>query len=675
MIEKNLEYIYNLDYIICVPSNAKNLYEGFTNTFKNVLLFNNTVEDVSFFKQFFKQNNIKKVIFVDYLYEYDEIIRNFSCDITINFILTKALGSLSNEFNLLYFNKIMDLYKQNIITKIGVLDPNLYEILKKKYNVNLIYLTINGDFISNSKDNAIGLLNKDTDFKDSYYNELSGISLLDYKANIYNPTKVTKHFLKDFNINHSIFKNYNKMLSSSSINLFINFTSANLIPFLKSMNMGIPCILGNTRMLDKYTELKEYLVVDSDDDSNEIADKITRAIDNKEKIIKLYQKFKKDYDQECLKLANKFLESKETIKTDKNYEKLISVVVPVYNVEKYLKNSLDSIIKACKDDMEILLINDGSKDKSGEICERYAQKYPELIRYINQTNHGLGNVRNVGLKHAKGKYIASIDSDDTINPNFFTDAINYCRDNVDIVLYDWLSIIPEKECFPTPAMDEMLHFDNKYKKLLYATIMPSACNKIIKASLYKDLNIKYAEGLKFEDLSTNPLIMLKAEKIKYINKPYYEYLITPNSIMRTAANYDMIDIIKMVEDRLKKYENLSTKINLTEFRNYVFWWRIEELIINQIYNMKKNNRSKFINYMYKNIDFILTDLFNNNNFVNDVISKFDEETKIYIQQRNMAIVSKEFEKFIEVHIKNNTWKTITAAMILYNIDNRKDKNL
>lgn len=671
MIEKNLEYIYNLDYIICVPSNAKNLYEGFTSTFKNVVLFNNTVEDSSFFKQFFKQNNIKKVIFVDYLCEYDEIIRNLSSDTIIYFILTKALGSLSDEINLLYFNKILDLYKQNIITKIGILDPNLYQILKKKYNVDLIYLTINDDLTSTGKDNSIGLLNKDNDFKDSYYNELSAVSLLDYQANIYNPTKVTKRFLKDFNIQHNVFKNYDAMLSSSLVNLFINFTSANLIPFLKSMNIGIPCILGNSKILENYKDLKKFLVVDSDDDCNEIADQITKAIDNREKIVKLYQKFKKDYDKECLKLANKFLEIEPVIKAVNNYEKLISVVVPVYNVDKYLEKSLDSIIKACKDDMEILLINDGSTDSSGEICEKYVKKYPHLIKYINQTNHGLGNVRNVGLEYAKGKYIASIDSDDTIDPNFFTDAIYYCNNDIDIVIYDWLSIIPDKENFPTPAMDEMLKFDNKFKKILYATIMPSACNKIVKKSLYDELNIKYAEGLKFEDLSTNPLIMLKAQKIKYINKSYYEYLITPNSIMRTAANYDMIDILKMLDDRMEKYPNIVAKCNIKEFRNYVYWWRIEELIINQIYKMNKKEISKYISYIYDKIDYLLKEIFDNNNgFVNETISKFDEETQKFVRDRNKSILKGNFENFILTSIKDKSYKIVTAAMILYNIDNR-----
>ena len=671
MIEKNLEYIYNLDYIICVPSNAKNLYEGFTSTFKNVVLFNNTVEDSSFFKQFFKQNNIKKVIFVDYLCEYDEIIRNLSSDTIIYFILTKALGSLSDEINLLYFNKILDLYKQNIITKIGILDPNLYQILKKKYNVDLIHLTINDDLTSNAKDNSIGLLNKDNDFKDSYYNELSAVSLLDYQANIYNPTKVTKRFLKDFNIQHNVFKNYDAMLSRSLVNLFINFTSANLIPFLKSMNIGIPCILGNSKILDNYKDLKKFLVVDSDDDCNEIADKITKAINNRGKIVKLYQKFKKDYDKECLKLANKFLEIEPVIKAVNNYEKLISVVVPVYNVDKYLEKSLDSIIKACKDDMEILLINDGSTDSSGEICEKYVKKYPHLIKYINQTNHGLGNVRNVGLEYAMGKYIASIDSDDTIDPNFFTDAIYYCNNDIDIVIYDWLSIIPDKENFPTPAMDEMLKFDNKFKKILYATIMPSACNKIVKKSLYDELNIKYAEGLKFEDLSTNPLIMLKAQKIKYINKSYYEYLITPNSIMRTAANYDMIDILKMLDDRMEKYPNIVAKCNIKEFRNYVYWWRIEELIINQIYKMNKKEISKYIAYIYDKIDYLLKEIYDNNNeFVNETISKFDEETQKFVRDRNKSILKGNFENFILTSIKDKSYKIVTAAMILYNIDNR-----
>ena len=411
----------------------------------------------------------------------------------------------------------------------------------KKYNVYKLNLLLNNSEykVNNS---TIGILNSQDDPKDSFYNSLSAISILKNKTvKILNPNKITKAFVKTFNINLKKAKD-KKDLYKNDINLYINFTYSNLLPFFKSFEYGVPCLIGNTTLLDNYPKLKKYLVVKSDDSIDEIAEQIKTAQKNKEEILNLYKNFKLDYEKETYSLKEKFLGLSEFQK-EISYEKLISVIVPIYNVEKYLSKSLDSIIAAKVDDMEILLINDGSTDNSDQIAKEYASNYPDLIRYIYQTNHGLGNVRNVGLKESKGKYIASIDSDDTININFFKEALPYIKNDVDMVIYDWQSIT-EKESFPTPALDTMIDVDSDYKKLLYATIMPSACNKIVKKELYND--IKFAEGKKFEDLSTNPIIILKSNKIKYINKSYYEYMIRPGSIMRSSAGKDMIDIIEML---------------------------------------------------------------------------------------------------------------------------------
>lgn len=661
MIEKNLEYIYNLDYLILVPSVDIELFDGFSNTFKNVLLFQNNYEDIEFFKKFIKKNNVKRLIFVDYILEYDYFI---NLNIKKDFIFTKSLGSLSDSPIFLTFNKIISFYQNNLIEKIGILDEDLYLTLEKKYNVYKLNLLLNNSEykVNNS---TIGILNSQDDPKDSFYNSLSAISILKNKTvKILNPNKITKAFVKTFNINLKKAKD-KKDLYKNDINLYINFTYSNLLPFFKSFEYGVPCLIGNTTLLDNYPKLKKYLVVKSDDSIDEIAEQIKTAQKNKEEILNLYKNFKLDYEKETYSLKEKFLGLSEFQK-EISYEKLISVIVPIYNVEKYLSKSLDSIIAAKVDDMEILLINDGSTDNSDQIAKEYASNYPDLIRYIYQTNHGLGNVRNVGLKESKGKYIASIDSDDTININFFKEALPYINNDIDMVIYDWQSIT-EKESFPTPALDTMIDVDSDYKKLLYATIMPSACNKIVKKELYND--IKFAEGKKFEDLSTNPIIILKSNKIKYINKGYYEYMIRPGSIMRTSAGKDMIDIIEMLNNRLLKILPKGDN-NYIEFINYIYWWRIEELFFNQIYNLNDKELKEYCEYYYLKINDISNLLFQNNTYVNNVINQFDKETKDYIIKRNKSIIDKKLYTYVKKAIKEKEYKIITAAMILYNIDNR-----
>ena len=655
MIEKNLEYIYNLDYLILVPSVDIELFDGFSNTFKNVLLFQNNYEDIEFFKKFIEKNNVKRLIFVDYILEYDYFI---NLNIKKDFIFTKSLGSLSDSPIFLTFNKIISFYQNNLIEKIGILDEDLYLTL---YKLNL--LLNNSEYKVNNS--TIGILNSQDDPKDSFYNSLSAVSILKNKiVKILNPNKITKNFVKTFNINLKKAKDKNDSYKND-INLYINFTYSNLLPFFKSFEYGVPCLIGNTTLLDNYPKLKKYLVVKSDDSIDEIAEQIKTVQKNKEEILNLYKNFKLDYEKETYSLKEKFLELSEFQK-EVSYEKLISVIVPIYNVEKYLSKSLDSIIAAKVDDMEILLINDGSTDNSDQIAKEYASNYPNLIRYIYQTNHGLGNVRNVGLKESKGKYIASIDSDDTININFFKEALPYINNDIDMVIYDWQSIT-EKESFPTPALDTMIDVDSDYKKLLYATIMPSACNKIVKKELYND--IKFAEGKKFEDLSTNPIIILKSNKIKYINKGYYEYMIRPGSIMRTSAGKDMIDIIEMLNNRLLKILPKGDN-NYIEFINYIYWWRIEELFFNQIYNLNDKELKEYCEYYYLKINDISNLLFQNNTYVNNVINQFDKETKDYIIKRNKSIIDKKLYTYVKKAIKEKEYKIITAAMILYNIDNR-----
>ncbi len=670
MIEKNLDYIYNLDYIIFIPSLDNDLYHGFQATFNNVIMFNNNINDFEFFQKFFKTNNIKKVIFVDYNYEYEQFIPNLAKDVEIEFIYTRTLSGLSDDYNLLTYNYILNLYKLKKIKTFGLLDENLYHVLKNQnYNVKLLKLKSNLT-LEDNKNGKIGLLNDQNDPKVSFYNELTAISMLDKGAKVLNPNHVTKKFCEEFNIPLMPVKSYKELLDNE-INLYVNFTKANMLPFLDSMNNGIICLLGNSNILNDYPDLKKYLVVNSDDDCNEIKEKIEIALKNKDKIFKLYQQFIKEYNKEVLKLKKEFI-GIESSKEEKEYDYLLSVIIPIYNVEKYLEKSLDSLSKALVDDMEIILINDGSTDKSEDIAKNFAKNH-DNVRYIYQTNHGLGNVRNVGLKEAKGKYIASIDSDDTINPNFFKEAIPFLKNDIDMVIYDWLSVIPEKETFPTPALDKMLNLENNYKSILYATIMPSACNKIIKKSLYDDLDLNFAE-LRYEDFSANPLILLHAKKIKYIDKPYYEYMIRPNSIMRNTkktVDYDMIKVIKILEDKLALHKDLTNKINIKEFKNYVFWWRVEELIINKIYDLNDEEIRDYIKFIFDNIGDTLLEIYKDNEFVDNIVSKFDDETKDYILKRNKAIIDKNLGKFILAHKKD--YKIITAAMILYNIDNRGEK--
>lgn len=662
-MEKSLDIIYNKKYLVIVPTMSEELLDSFEYTFGNSLLMKNDLDEISFYTQFINQNNFQQIIFVDFQLEYLELIDKLDEKHDIKFIFTKSLASLSDTFFYDVFKNIVKLYNQEKISAIGFLDNNLYEVLKKKYK-NIFYLLLDREECTsaqNKNDKTIGILNNQEDPKHSYYNELSAIKLLDgYTAKITKPSKVNKEFLKTFDIQYKVVKN---AIKNNEINLYINFTNNNYLLFLESMDNNIPCILGNTSILDNNKKLKEYLVMKSDDDVNEIADRVKNAIKNKKEILKLYSDFRKEYKEETNKRVEKFTGIEKNINLkEMKYDKLLSVIVPVYNVEGYLAKSLQSILDARIDDMEILVINDGSKDNSEEIALKFQKKYPNIIRYIKQENHGLGNVRNVGLKEAKGKYIASIDSDDTININFFTDAEEYMNKNVDMIIYDWLTVT-DKEKYPTAALDYIYIGKNRYRGILYTTIMPSQCNKIIKKELYDRLKINYIED-KYEDLSTNPIVLMATETIKYINKPYYEYYIRSNSIMRSSPGYSMIDVIGKVNKRLEQYKKYCN-LDLQEFKFNIFYWRIEQYIINPLFDLEGKELDKMIEYIEKNIKDLYLDLLNSKfgeKMINNIKNKKLQENII---KRNKMINKGELKEFIIKFKKQKEKYSLTPPIIVY----------
>ena len=669
MNDRKLDYIYNKKYLVIVPKMSEEYYDAISYTFKNTIFMDNTIDDINYVTDYINNNNFEQLIFVDYQSEFERIFLNLNKKHTIKYIFTKSLGGLSNLFYYSIFNSIYDNYKKGKISNIGFLDYGLYTVLKnKKDDVNYIKLDIKREEKDEYSDtNSIGVLNESVNDRHSYYNELSAIKLSNkYIPHILKPYEITKKFLDTFNMEYISENSIDKVFKNNIINMYINFTDNNYLNFIKSMDLGIPCILGNSCILDDYSSLHNMLVVNSDDNVNEINEKIETVISNKESIMKEYEKFRKEYSESCNKLATEFLNVEIESKQEKEeYDKLISAIVPVYNTSEYLEKSLDSIIRAIPDNSEIIIINDGSTDGSEEIINRYEKEYPELIRTIHQKNHGLGNVRNVGLKEAKGKYIASIDSDDTINSDFFSSAIEYLKNDVDIVICDWLTVTNDSK-YETAAIDYVFNNINKYEGLLYTTIMPSTCNKIIKKSLFDELKLTYKED-KYEDLSTNPIIMLRAKTIKYINKPYYEYYIRSNSIMRSSAGLSMIDVIKFLDDRVYQYKEY-VNVDMEEFKFYTYAWRIEEYVMNQLYSLDEKEIKKFINHINNNIRNIIIDIFSSK-YYKDVLNTLKEKDRDYILKRNKAFENNKLLEFITKSRKDDNYFKLTPVIMYYGDNN------
>ncbi len=225
----------------------------------------------------------------------------------------------------------------------------------------------------------------------------------------------------------------------------------------------------------------------------------------------------------------------------------LSIIVPVYNVEKYLKECLDSLLDQDIKDYEIIVVNDGSTDLSQPIIDSYVAKYPNVHSLI-KPNGGLASARNLGIKHASGKYITFVDSDDKIKKDAYKDILDKMdKEGLDICIFDMLYWFDDDRDYIQKGL--IRNNEDIIKDLLLSPL--SSCNKVYRRELFD--GICFPEGKLFEDIPTVISVYLKKLKVGYIDKPYYIYRQRNTSIMNTAytdkAN-DIFEIMKMTLDNI-----------------------------------------------------------------------------------------------------------------------------
>lgn len=250
-----------------------------------------------------------------------------------------------------------------------------------------------------------------------------------------------------------------------------------------------------------------------------------------------------------------------------------SFLVPVYNVEKYLEQCIESMLGQTYRDFEIILVDDGSTDSSGKICDEYKEKYPDIIKVIHKENEGLVSAREWGIHNANGEICLFVDSDDFIEKNLLEtiDPIFVSDESIDIVVFnlsyfDNNKKLPRKVCF---CDDFAIIYAQKkrqiYEALMFSVTVSSLCLKAVKTSLFKSDNTDYSIYYKNsmgEDQFRSIHLFTLAEKICYINKPLYCYRVDNFSISR---NFD--------------YERIAKKNMLyiyDEFIKYLRIWDIED---------------------------------------------------------------------------------------------------
>lgn len=239
-----------------------------------------------------------------------------------------------------------------------------------------------------------------------------------------------------------------------------------------------------------------------------------------------------------------------------------SIVVPVYNVEKYLRECLESILNQTFTDFELILVDDGSKDSSPLICDEYAQK-DGRIKVIHKQNGGLSDARNVGTNEAKGKYIVYIDSDDYYCDNdFLTKLYQKAHETgADVIAYKFKKYLEDEnefvECtFNCPDFDKK---DSLAERIDYLVKQDafycSAWSKSFKRSIVSENNIEFEKGLLGEDQEWYYHLLLIISSIEFLDEPFVVYRQRSNSITSSWKIKNLKDCVYIIEKWSKKIQN------------------------------------------------------------------------------------------------------------------------
>lgn len=235
---------------------------------------------------------------------------------------------------------------------------------------------------------------------------------------------------------------------------------------------------------------------------------------------------------------------------------LVSVIIPVYNVEKYLEKCVQSVLNQDFSDYEIILIDDGSADKSGEIADTLARTNSK-ITIIHQKNMGQGGARNTGIEKAAGEYLLFVDSDDYIKENtlsFLYDTAK--KNNSDMVLFGMDFVDESGKSVSTLVPGDSGTENLAGRELMRCLINDTyAADKLYKRSLFVDNNIKFLNRVWYEDFGVIMMLALFAEKITLTDKILYYYLQRDSSTMHiknTDKNEDMLTVVSAISDFYKK---------------------------------------------------------------------------------------------------------------------------
>lgn len=312
--------------------------------------------------------------------------------------------------------------------------------------------------------------------------------------------------------------------------------------------------------------------------------------------------------------------------------KKVSVIVPVYNVEHYLEKCLTSLVSQTLEKIEILVINDGSKDNSQQVIDQFQEKYPNKIRSFQKENGGLSDARNYGLDRANGEFIGFVDSDDYVSPMMFEEMYGLAQKyDAEMVICN-LQKVDERgavtqKLTQIPNMPEKIILDENFS--VFSDLSYFACNKLFKKNLFK--NKRFKKGIHFEDIHLIPQLLLECDVLAQTQAYHYNYFERTDSITKTHTDrgLDILRAIEVVEefflnskysDRIKELENFWILQGVYSFLAYLAFVKDK--------NVYQKLTDEYVNFIKKR-DISILKILSYRRFNQNYLLSLSSKKKIY----------------------------------------------
>lgn len=247
----------------------------------------------------------------------------------------------------------------------------------------------------------------------------------------------------------------------------------------------------------------------------------------------------------------------------------VSVIVPVYKAEKYLRKCVDSLLAQTFRDFEVILVDDGSPDRSGEICDEYARQ-DARVRVIHKANGGVSSARQAGLDAARGEYAIHADPDDWVEPDMLEELYTKAKaEDADMVICDFYVNDRRGQRYVRQQPSALDH--ETVLRELFQQLHGSCCNKLVRRACYSNFNVSFPIDLSFcEDLYVNASLLLKEMQVVYCPKAFYHYVqgVNENSIVRSYGFEDFSYCERLYHKFVELTHNTSCA---TECRIQMAW--------------------------------------------------------------------------------------------------------